>query len=241
MISSLKKRLRKEDFITTPLSLIINPVYIIRNGLYKSISNIAPIISGDILDFGCGSRPYESLFQNAKSYIGVDIEVSGHNHKDSKVDYFYDGKHLPFKDKSFDAVVSFEVFEHVFNIEEVLTEICRVLRPNGKLLLSIPFAWDEHEIPYDYARYTSYGITHILNKNGFEVAELIKTTTYLLAVFQMLIAYLTQYVLPKGRVSGRLAQLIVIFPLNFSAKLLDILLPKRYEYFCNIVVVAKKL
>lgn len=241
MISSLKKRLRKEAFIISPLSIIINPVYIIRNGLYKSISNLAPKITGNVLDFGCGSKPYESLFVNANSYIGVDIEVSGHNHKDSKVDYFYDGKKLPFNDASFDAIVCFEVFEHVFNIDEILAEIYRVLKPNGQLLISIPFAWDEHEIPYDFARYTSFGITHILNKNNFEVVKLTKTTTYILAVFQMLIAYLCQYALPKGRLIGRISQLVVIFPLNVLALLFNTLLPKRYEYFCNNVVLAKKV
>lgn len=240
MISSFKKRLRKETFIISPLSIIINPVYIIRNGLYKSISNIAPNIRGDILDFGCGSKPYESLFVNAKSYVGVDIEVSGHNHRDSKVDYFYNGKTLPFNDASFDAIVCFEVFEHVFNIEEVLAEMHRVLKPKGQLLISIPFAWDEHEIPFDFARYTSFGITHILNRNNFEVVKLTKTTTYILAVFQMLIAYLCQYALPNGRLIGKVSQLLVIFPLNVLALLLNIMLPKRYDYFCNSVVLATK-
>ena len=183
---------------------------------------------------------FESLFVNAKSYVGVDIELSGHNHKDSKVDYFYDGKKLPFNDASFDAIVCFEVLEHVFNIEEVLAEIYRVLKPNGQLLISIPFAWDEHEIPYDFARYTSFGITHILNINNFDVVKLIKTTTYILAVFQMLIAYLYQYALPKGRLTGRISQLLVIFPLNILALVFNTLLPKRYEYFCNNVVLATK-
>lgn len=173
--------------------------------------------------------------------MGVDIEVSGHNHTDSKVDYFYDGKRLPFNDASFDAVVCFEVFEHVFNLDEVLAEIYRVLRPNGQILISIPFAWDEHEIPYDFARYTSFGITHILSKNNFEVVKLTKTTTYILAVFQMFIAYLFQFVLPKGRLIGRISQLIVIFPLNVLALLFNALLPKRYEYYCNNVVLAKKV
>jgi SAM-dependent methyltransferase len=240
MISYLKKRLRKEAFITTPLSIMTNPVYIIRRGLYKSILNIAPKINGDILDFGCGSKPYESLFQNAKSYIGVDIEVSGHNHKDSKIDCFYDGKSLPFRDDIFDAVVCFEVLEHVFNIEEVLAEIYRVLKPDGQLLISLPFAWNEHESPFDFARYTSYGITYIIQKNGFEVAELTKTTTWVLAASQMLIAYLAQHVLPKGLVTRRLTRLAVIFPLNVTALLLNTLLPKRFEYFCNAVVLAKK-
>lgn len=240
MLESLKKRLRSEVFLTTPLAIAINPVYIIRNGLFKSISQIAPALKGDILDFGCGSKPYESLFKNANSYMGVDIAVSGHNHKDSKVDFFYDGKTLPFEDNHFDVVVSFEVLEHVFNIDEVLTEINRVLKPDGQLLISIPFAWDEHEMPFDFARYTSYGISHVLDNNGFQVVELKKTTTYFLAISQIFIAYLFQHALPKGRVLGLLSQLFVIFPVTVILLALNYLLPKRYEYFCNSVVLAKK-
>lgn len=241
MITLLKRRLNKESFITTPLSIIINPFYIIRNGLYKTILNFAPNICGDILDFGCGSKPYESLFKNAKNYIGVDIAVSGHNHNESKVDYFWDGKNLPFANDTFDNVICFEVFEHIFNIEEVLNEINRVIKPSGGLLISIPFSWHEHEIPYDFARYTSFGITHILNKGNFEVIRLRKTTTYILAVFQMLIAYLYQCSSSKDGFVRWWLQLFIIFPLNFLAIFLNILLPKRYEFFCNIVVLAKKI
>ena len=241
MITSLKEKIKKEMFITTPISIVINPIYILRSGIYKSVARIAQDLNGNILDIGCGTKPYESLFTKASSYTGVDIEISGHDHKDSKVDYFYDGKKLPFHNESFDVVVSFEVFEHIFNLDEVLIEIYRVLKPHGQILISVPFAWDEHEIPYDFARYTSYGLAHILKSNGFEPTESIKTTTYVLAIFQILIAYLTQYVLPQGRISGRLAQLIIIFPLNIAALFFNAILPKRYEYFCNNVVLAKKV
>lgn len=241
MLSMIKSRLRSESFLITPLAIVINPFYIIRNGLYESIKQIAPTITGSILDFGCGSKPYESLFTSSQNYIGVDIEASGHNHANSKVDFFYDGKTLPFENGRFDAVVSFEVFEHVFNLEEVLLEISRVLKPNGQLLLSIPFAWDEHEIPFDFARYTSFGISHILKKSGFQIIDSKKTTTYFLSIGQMLIAYLSQYVLPKGRILRRLSQLFVIFPTTLLFLILNLILPKRYEYFCNNVVLSKKV
>lgn len=241
MLEKLKEKVRREAFLTTPLSMVISPVFIIRNGLFRSISEIAPRLKGDILDFGCGAKPYESLFKNAKSYIGVDIKISGHNHQESKVDIFYDGKTLPFDSGKFDNVVSFEVFEHVFNLEEVITEIRRVLKPGGQLLVSLPFAWDEHEVPYDFARYTSFGIRHILVKNGFQVEELKKTTSYFLAVSQMLIAYLSQHALPKNKLLHKLSQLFVVFPLTALALLLNCVLPKRYEYFCNAVVLSKKL
>ena len=47
-----------------------------------------------MLDFGCGQKPYESLF-SVEEYVGLDIEVSGHDHTNSKVDTYYDGKNIP--------------------------------------------------------------------------------------------------------------------------------------------------
>jgi SAM-dependent methyltransferase len=239
LFEKLIARLRREEFITTPLSIIISPIYIIRSRLYRGISRIASNIEGNILDLGCGSKPYESLFKNSKSYIGVDIEASGHNHKDSKVDFFYDGKSLPFPDNSFDCVVCFEVLEHVFNIDEIIAEIVRVLTPNGLLLVTLPFAWEEHEIPYDFARYTSYGIKHIVEKQNLKIIEQIKSSTFVLAISQLFINYLAQYVSPKGRITSRLFQLFVIFPLNLTSLLLDFILPKRYGYFLNNIILCR--
>ena len=238
-MQKLKNKLQKKMFLTSPLSAIINPLYILRRGLYKIILNIAPSIHGDILDFGCGSKPYESLFKNAKNYVGVDLAVSGHDHKDSKIDYFYDGKKLPFLDKHFDAVVCFEVLEHVFNLEEMLGEIKRVLKPEGKFLVSIPFAWGEHETPYDFGRYTSHGIEHLLKKNGFDILALKKTTTGFLAISQLIIGYLVEHVFPKKGLLKRFFQLSVIFPFNVFALLLNTVMPKSDDFFCNIVVLSK--
>jgi ubiquinone/menaquinone biosynthesis C-methylase UbiE len=240
MLEKIKSRFHRENFLPSALSVVINPKYIIRNGLYQGVKQLAPKLGGDILDFGCGSKPYESLFLNAKSYVGVDIEVSGHSHADSKVDFFYDGKRLPFSDNSFESVVCFEVLEHVFNIDEVLSEISRVLKPNGCLLVTVPFAWDEHEIPYDFARYTSFGISNVLERNGFKILELKKSTTSFLAICQLLIAYLTQYVLPNGPKSGKVAQLVCVFPLTVLSLILNKMFPKRVELFCNSIVLAKK-
>ncbi|MEI9999016.1 MAG: methyltransferase domain-containing protein [Verrucomicrobiota bacterium] len=61
-------------------------------------------------------------------------------------------------DARFNAVVSTEVLEHLFNYDEILSELWRVLRPNGRLFLTTPFIWPEHEQPYDCARHTSFGL-----------------------------------------------------------------------------------
>ena len=240
LMDRVRGRLTRENFQPSFLSAILRPVFIIRRGLFRTIQELAPTIRGDVLDFGCGSKPYESLFCHAASYIGVDLEITGHDHRDSRIDVFYDGSVLPFKDGQFDAVVSFEVFEHVFNLQEVLAEIHRVTRDSGYLLLSVPFAWEEHEVPYDCARYTSFGITHILRECGYEVAELRKTTTYTLAVFQMLIAWIVRGE-TKFKLLAYCRQLFVVFPLTLLGLIVNSVVPKRYEYYCNAVVLARRL
>jgi SAM-dependent methyltransferase len=235
----LASRLRREVYQPSWLGAILRPDYIIRGGLFRTIRSLAPSIEGVVLDFGCGSRPYQELFTGATRYIGVDLEVSGHDHSDSRVDVFYDGKTLPFPDETFDAVLSFEVFEHVFNLSDLLAEIRRVTKPHGTLLISLPFAWHEHEQPYDFARYTSFGIKHLLSESGYEVVQLEKTTTHILATFQMFIAYLT-LIRPRARILRLLRQVCLIFPCTVLAYVLSGLLPKRDEYFCNLVLKARK-
>lgn len=53
------------------------------------------------MDVGCGSKPYRELF-DVDEYIGIDIEVSGHNHSSSNIDKFYDGKVIPFENNALD-------------------------------------------------------------------------------------------------------------------------------------------
>ena len=240
MIRKTIRRLEREAFLTTPLGIVVSPVYLIRDGLHRAIRSFAAEISGRVLDFGCGSKPYETLFERAASYTGVDIAVSGHDHRKSRIDVFYDGRTLPFADSTFDSAVCFEVFEHVFDIDHLLTELLRVLRPGGKLLLSIPFAWGEHEAPFDFARYTSFGINATLARNGFSVIAAVKTTTFVRALAQLFIDYLARLVLPQGDVVKRILQLILIFPLNLLAIAVDLVLPARYEYYCNSVVLVEK-
>ncbi len=132
-----------------------NPFYFIRRALLKKVEEYAPQLSGKLLDFGCGSKPYQSLFTRASEYTGLDYEGEGHSHVNEKVDVYYDGKKTPFANQTFDSVFSSEVFEHIFNIDEILPEINRVMKKGGKILITCPFVWHEHEVPVDYARYTT--------------------------------------------------------------------------------------
>ena len=145
------------------LSIFINPFFFARRGLFKHVQDLAPQITGKTLDVGCGSKPYESLYDSSE-YIGLEYDTP-ENRSIKKADFFYDGTNFPFEDNSFDSAVLNQVFEHVFNPNSFLDEVSRILKKDGKLFLTIPFAWDEHEQPVDYARYSSFGIKSILEKH----------------------------------------------------------------------------
>jgi ubiquinone/menaquinone biosynthesis C-methylase UbiE len=129
--------------------------YFIRKGLLEAIRKHAPSLKGKLLDFGCGSKPYLLLF-NVDEYIGLDFEKTGHDHSHEQIDVYYDGKTIPFKDDHFDSILCSEVAEHLFDLPAALGEMNRVLKKGGKLLLTCPFVWGEHEAPYDSARYTKF-------------------------------------------------------------------------------------
>jgi len=240
-MKKLEKLLRESNFTPSITGYFFNPFFIIRSALYSSIKELSQDASGSVLDFGCGSKPYRRFFLGAEEYIGCDTSESGHSHTDSDIDVFYDGKKLPFNDCRFDWVVSFETVEHIFNLEEILNELHRVGKHNGFLLISAPFCWDEHEVPYDFARYTSYGLSHLLSQAGFDVIKYVKTGSYILAAFQMLTAYIYQHLFPKSKYLRLLLTPIFIMPIHTLAYILDFLLPRKNEFFLNSVVLCRNV
>jgi SAM-dependent methyltransferase len=222
---------------------ITYPAYLTRNRLLKSIAAHAPEMNGTLMDFGCGSKPYKSLF-NVEKYIGVDFENPGHPHLNEQIDVFYNGRQLPFENEHFDSVFSSEVFEHVFNLDEVLKEINRVMKPLSKILITCPFAICEHEIPNDFARYSSYGIKYILERNGFEIIKQDKTGNSVETVFQLWIMYIHQHITPHVRkipVIRSAFRLITYTSLNLWALFLSKILPARKDLYLNNILLARKI
>jgi SAM-dependent methyltransferase len=229
----------KEMFRPSWLGVFINPFYIIRSGLHHGIRDLATACHGRLLDFGCGHKSYQSLFE-VSEYVGLDIEKSGHSHHNSKVDVFYDGKHIPFPNEHFDTIFAAEVFEHVFNFSEIFPEILRVLKPGGRLLITVPFVWEEHEVPYDFARYTSFGLEHLMKTAGLEVLGSRKTTTYIQTLAQMLNAYLLQNICPKNVVFRLLLTPVLFAPISIIGLCLGKILPDNKLFYHNNVLLLQK-
>jgi SAM-dependent methyltransferase len=225
---------------------LTHPSYLIRNRLLKGIQQHAAQLQGKLMDFGCGSKPYKSLFSNITEYIGVDYDSPGHPHTNEQIDVLYDGKHLPFPDNHFDSIFTTEVFEHIFNLPEILKELNRVLKPGGKILITCPFAICEHEVPNDFARYTSFAMKYMLEQNNFSVLHLDKTGNSVETIWQLRLMYWHQHVLYKVRKipiirSGM--RLLIYTSFNCFALLWSKLMPVRKEncgYFNDQGSVGRK-
>lgn len=240
-IEKLKQVYRKEQFKPTFLSLFINSNYLIRREIYNAIRRNAHYMEGKMLDFGCGTKAYASLFE-VEEHIGVDLAVNeGHQNPLSKVDVFYNGTTLPFEASYFDAVYSSEVVEHIFNLPEILFELNRVLRVGGKLLFTFPFVWPEHEAPHDFARYTTYGAKHLFEQNGFRLIKLEKRLNFFQTMMQLWAAFFYYHLFPKSKLLKALLTPIFIAPINILARLLTPLMPKNNDLYGSNVFVLEKI
>jgi len=121
---------------------------------------------GQLYDLGCGEAPHKGFFLSyADSYIGVDWTGSYHNtHADISADLNLE---LPIDSKIADTVVSMSVMEHLREPQIMLNEANRILKPGGNIVMQVPWQWWLHEVPYDFFRYTPYGLKYMLEKAGF--------------------------------------------------------------------------
>lgn len=239
MKSKLKRFYAKEQFNPGFLGLLVNPFYFARKGLHKNISQLAGQLNGRLLDIGCGTKPYSQLCA-VEEYIGLEIDDDGDRILDH-ADVSYSGDVIPFEDKFFDSLISNQVFEHVFNPEQFLDEANRVLKVDGLFLISVPFVWDEHEQPYDFARYSSFGLSHVLKKSGFKILELRKSSNGIEVVFQLLNAYLHKILLSKNGYLNLLLTIVLLSPINILGFVLSKIMPVNHDLYLDNVVLAKKV
>jgi predicted SAM-dependent methyltransferase len=112
-------------------------------------------LGGDVLVIGAGKVPYRRMMPSAKSLCCTDIaEADG-------IDLVVDAHSIPFEQSSFDAIVAIEVFEHLREPQKAAAEIYRVLREGGSLLVTVPFMFHVHGDPFDYHRFTKWGLEEL--------------------------------------------------------------------------------
>lgn len=81
---------------------------------------------------------------------------------------FGDGHALPFADASFDAVLSQAVLEHVYDPYKAASEICRVLKPGGRLYVESAFMQPLHAVPFHFFNTTGWALERLFEELEIE-------------------------------------------------------------------------
>ncbi len=156
-----------------------------------------------VLDIGGGrvntNHSYESLFPDR--YI-VDVDPT------REPDIVGDAHHLPIESEAFGTILCTEVLEHLHTPEQAVSEMYRVLRPGGKLILTTRFMYPLHDIPHDYYRYTKYGLEHLFR--NWERLEITPETQSFEALAAILQRVIFQTDLRGGKITKALIYLFVL-------------------------------
>jgi SAM-dependent methyltransferase len=238
MLDSVKSHYVNQMFHPGLTGLFVNPFYFARRELVAAVRDLGGELTGRVLDVGCGERPYERLIR-ASEYVGLELDTPEARAR-NRADAYYDGHRFPFADNSFDGVLCNQVLEHVFEPDSFLREIARVLKDGGRLLLTVPFVWDEHEQPRDFGRYSSFGLAALLARHGFELLQTRKTAADVRALFQMVNAYLYKITACRNPYVNLLASLLLMAPFNVIGSLLAWVTPSNPDFYLDNVVLARK-
>lgn len=124
-----------------------------------------------LLDVGAGESLYKQIFPQAR-YTSCDLVSSSDRHDFSDLDVVADASALPFAPGRFDFALNMVVLEHVPDPWQTTSEMARVLKPGGTAYALVPLVRPEHLAPYDFHRFTRYGIRQMFENNGLKIEEI---------------------------------------------------------------------
>ncbi|NDC42195.1 MAG: class I SAM-dependent methyltransferase [Chitinophagia bacterium] len=236
-----QKREEGLNRLVTPTVNILSPYYLFYKYVFRDLkAAIGTHAKGELLDIGCGNKPYQVFFEGKiTGYTGCDIVQSSAK----QVDIICPATNIPLPDACKDTVFSTQVIEHVADHNGLLAEAYRILRPGGSLIISGPMAWEHHEVPYDFFRFTRHGFEYILQKQGFTDIEAIANGGKWATVGQLFLNSINSSIRKKGL----LRLLVKLWYKLFFVKVCTNLfcswlddIDTDYESTLNFVVVAKK-
>ncbi|MHB0978197.1 MAG: class I SAM-dependent methyltransferase [Minisyncoccota bacterium] len=167
--------------------------------LDKQIRKFSHYIKGKVLDVGAGEVNRYGKYFKSDEYIKMDPRHVSH------ADLVGSADNIPLEAESIDSVVCTQVFEHLENPQKSAEEIYRVLKKGGYVLLTVPQMNELHEEPYDFFRYTKFGLKLMFEKVGFEVVEIDQRGGYYSTLAQMRIRHaIDKYSLYKNKFLGKI-------------------------------------
>lgn len=209
---SLKRRIKQHRRLATALFYLTDLLYL--NTRERTRFLKAFPAGSRLINLGAGFRASPPGFRaiDREAFPGIDVVA--------------DLGALPLRGASVDGILCEVVLEHVPDSAAAIRELHRVLRPGGRIYLTLPFLWPYHASPHDYRRWTSSGAARDLD--GFEplrVGVAGGPTTTLCNVLHEWLAIAFSFNIDLLYRSLYLLLIPVLFPL----KLLDSLL-SRYRH-----------
>lgn len=220
-------------------------VKIARDNILNGLKSNAKYASGKLIDVGCGTKPYESLFSPfVDSYFGVDYPqtmVSNYGAQ-TKADLFADCSETELPDCSFDTLLSTQVIEHIYDTKKFINECYRILASGGIGIFTIPFVWQCHSEPYDFYRFTKYSIKRLFSESGFEVLKIENLEGAYATLIQTKIVSLLgrEHSNLFVKIICRLRNLLLIPYLNYKALHLDRIFYSDKLCLTYLLIVKKK-
>jgi len=222
-----------------------HPTFVLQRIIQQDIRKYAQNITGIVLDVGAGTGPYEHYFSKVLRYVKADIVCNG----DIKPDVVCSAESLSFSQNVFDALLCFQVLEHIPNPVRFVREARVVLKNGGYLLITAPFIYSYHD-RIDYQRFTHIWWEKKLVSEGFEIICIQKQGGVFVTIGTLcLISIHGFHRLPPSMVAkGALAMVkLLLLPgivllsvlVNAAMSLLDEL-DQTNEYVSNYLVLARR-
>lgn len=241
-VSMLKMRagIWMHPFSPSWINAVTNPFWLSRRAIYRSIQRLGPKLCGRIVDFGCGTVPYQRLLTDCSEYIRLDFD-SPRARELAVADIFYDGVTIPLSDGSVDGLLSTQSLEHVPNPERIIAEWSRVLKEDGMLLVTVPMMWPEHEVPWDFYRFTSHGMRNLLEKHQFEVVSMDRLLPDCRAPAQLFLAWVyDEWLAGLSRWQRVFMTALICFPISMLASMLAALSSKNSNTYLDNAILARR-
>ncbi|HYC90133.1 MAG TPA: class I SAM-dependent methyltransferase [Thermoanaerobaculia bacterium] len=192
-----------------------------------------------VLDAGCGEQPLRRRIEAAGAhYLGVDVSQN----RRGSVDLVASLVSIPREDASVDTIVCTEVLEHVPDTAAAFSEMARLVRGGGVILITTPFAYPLHEEPHDYVRLTARAIEALAARNGLRVRE-VHALGNEVEVLALTFCNLMSNILAPLPFALRAAAALVRLPLNVAVNLIALALAAlplpRKSYLTTAAVLTK--
>ncbi|MFH1966012.1 MAG: class I SAM-dependent methyltransferase [Acidobacteriota bacterium] len=161
-----------------------------------------------VLDTGAGESGLRRHFSHCR-YLALDLASGDQAWDYSGLDVIGDLNVLPIAENKVDVILNFQVLEHVQSPGKVIEELYRVLKPGGRLRLTAPQGWHEHQQPRDFFRFTRFSLRMMMGKAGFGNIEITPMGGYF-RFMGMWLSFIPKILFQTRSIPAR----IILFPLE---------------------------